>query len=230
VVETVQQYGGVPYLSKVGQDTLKRAMQNVGAVFGGESSAHFNFPQSYYQDSGLIALMAFWQALHRRGQSVSQIVSELPRWYHSGEINIRILSEDWVNVSKEVVACLAQSYRDEVQTYVLDIDGVSVYSPRVTEMPTENDLFLLAPGDDSGRLYRRVRDGYKPDWWFSLRRSNNEPLLRLNVETASKKNLEKQTVHLLRDVRRLCEEVGKADTEIVDWGAIPGLKKALKKS
>jgi phosphomannomutase len=230
VVETVQQHGGVPYLSKVGQDTLKRAMQNVGAVFGGESSAHFNFPQSYYQDSGLIALMAFWQALHRRGQSVSQIVSELPRWYHSGEINIRILSEDWVNVSKEVVARLTQSYRDEGQTYVLDIDGVSVYSPRVPEMPTENDLFLLAPGDDSGRLYRRVRDGYKPDWWFSLRRSNNEPLLRLNVETASKKNLEKQTVHLLRDVRRLCEEVGKADTEIVDWGAIPGLKKALKKS
>src|SRR5262249_32928231 len=38
VCETVLQYGGTPYLSKVGQETLKAAMQNVGAVYGGESS------------------------------------------------------------------------------------------------------------------------------------------------------------------------------------------------
>lgn len=229
VVETVLQHGGTPYLSKVGQDTLKRAMQNVGAVFGGESSAHFNFPQSFYQDSGLIALMALWQALHRRGQSLSQLIAELPKWHHSGEINVRILSEDWVNVSKEVVSRLTQAFRDEGQTYVLAIDGVSVYSPKVADVPTESDLFLPAPGDESGNLYRRVRPGYRPDWWFSLRRSNNEPLLRLNVETSSKKSLEKHTVQLLQQIRRLCEEVGQADTEVVDWGTIPGLKKALKK-
>ncbi len=229
VVETIWQHGGIPYLSKVGQDTLKRAMQNVGAVFGGESSAHFNFPQSYFQDSGLIALMAFWQALHRRGQTVSQAVAELPQWYHSGEINIRIASEDWVNVSKEVVARLAQQYRDAGETYVLTIDGVSVYSPKYPDIPTENDLFLPAPGDESGLLYRRVRPGYRPDWWFSLRRSNNEPLLRLNVETNSKKPLERHTVQLLRQIRSLCDEVGQAPTEIVDWGTIPSLKKALKK-
>jgi phosphomannomutase len=224
VVETVQRFGGVPYLSKVGQDTLKRAMQNVGAVFGGESSAHFNFPKSYYQDSGLIALMAFWQAIHRQGRKVSALIAELPLWYHSGEINIRILSEDWVHVSKEVVDRLTRSFREERQTYVLAIDGVSVYSPRRADIPTENDLFPLAPGDESGTLYRRVRAGYKPDWWFSLRRSNNEPLLRLNVETAVPETLETRTVELLHRVRQLCAEVGQAATEVVDWGTISGLK------
>src|SRR5579871_6609455 len=59
VVETIQQFDGSPYLCKVGQDTLKAAMQKVNAVWGGESSAHYNFPESYYQDSALIALMAF---------------------------------------------------------------------------------------------------------------------------------------------------------------------------
>jgi phosphomannomutase len=228
VCETVLQYGGVPYLSKVGQDTLKAAMQNVGAVYGGESSAHFNFPESYYQDSGLIALMAFWQALHASGQTVSQAIKALPKWHHSGEINVRILSEDWLDVSKGVVAMISESSRDAGKSYVLTIDGVSVYTPKVPEFPTETELFVRAPGDDAGTLYREVKPGYRPDWWVSLRRSNNEPLLRLNVEARSPKVLEKQTVRLLNEVRGLCKRLGGAATEVVDWGTIKGLKKKAK--
>jgi phosphomannomutase len=229
VVETIFQYGGTPYLSKVGQDTLKVAMQNIGAIYGGESSAHFNFPESYYQDSGLIALMAFCQALHASGQTVSQAVKALPKWYHSGEINVRILSEDWLAVSKNVVAKLAESYREGGKSYVLSIDGVSAYTPKVPEFHAETDLFTHAPGDETGNLYREVKPGYKPDWWLSLRRSNNEPLLRLNVEAQSKRTLEKQTVKLLKEVRGLCKQLGGAATEVVDWGTIPGLRKQFKR-
>jgi phosphomannomutase len=227
VVETILQYGGTPYLSKVGQDTLKVAMQNLGAVWGGESSAHFNFPESYYQDSGLIALLAFWQALHARGQTVSEAVKALPKWHHSGEINVRIQSEDWLAVSKAVVEKLAGDYRDAGKSYVLAIDGVSVYTPKVPEFGTETDLFAHATGDDTGNLYREVKPGYKPDWWVSLRRSNNEPLLRLNVEAQSKKTLEKQTVKLLNEVRGLCKKLGGAASEVIDWGMIKGLKKLV---
>jgi phosphomannomutase len=228
VCETVLEHGGTPYLSKVGQDTLKAAMQNVGAVYGGESSAHFNFPESYYQDSGLIALMAFWQALHASGKTVSQAVKSLPKWHHSGEINVRIQSEDWLNISKSVVAKIAESSRDSGKSYVLTIDGVSIYTPKVPKFSTEADLFARAPGDDAGALYFEVKPGYRPEWWVSLRRSNNEPLLRLNVEARSAKMLEKQTVRLLNEVRGLCKKLGGAATEIIDWGAIKGLRKKFK--
>ena len=55
--------------------------------------------------------------------------------------------------------------------------------------PTEADLFAAAPGDETGLLYREVKPSYRPEWWVSLRRSNNEPLLRLNVEARSPKLL-----------------------------------------
>lgn len=229
VIETIFTHGGEPILCKVGQDTLKAAMQNLDAVFGGESSAHFNFPESYYQDSGLIALMAFGQALHATKKSVSQTIAELPRWHQSGEMNIRILSEDWSEVGKKVSTELANRYRKNGDFYVLTIDGVSAYSPRLEEFRDETDLFRLAPGDDRGERYRRVAAGYRPDWWFSLRRSNNEPLLRLNLECASAKTIRKQTSELLAEVRDLCADLGDCETEVVDWGTLDGLKKNAHK-
>ena len=39
------------------------------------------------------------------------------------------------------------------------------------------------------------------DWWFNLRPSNTEPLLRLNVEASDKETLEKQRDALLRMIR-----------------------------
>ncbi len=229
VIETIQQFDGTPYLCKVGQDTLKAAMQKVNAVWGGESSAHYNFPESYYQDSGLIALMAFWQSLHAGGQTVSQIIESLPRWHHSGEINIRIHSDDWQNISKQVVDQIAKSYREEGNSYVLEIDGVSAYTPKVDEFADETALFTFAQGDENGLRYREVKPGYRPEWWFSLRRSNNEPLLRLNVESLSGKTLKKKTVQMLHEVRQLCKSVGEATTEVVDWGTLKGLKKKATK-
>jgi len=229
VVDTIQQFGGTPYLCKVGQDTLKAAMQKVGTVWGGESSAHYNFPESYYQDSGIIALMAFWQALHAGGKTVSEVIEALPCWHHSGEINIRVQSDDWQNISKQVVDQIAGSYREGGDSYVLEIDGVSVYTPKSETYADESVLFAAAPGDKDGQRYRHVMDGYRPDWWFSIRRSNNEPLLRLNVESSSGKTLKKKTVQMLQEVRGLCKSIGGAATDVVDWGTLKGLKKKAAK-
>jgi phosphomannomutase len=40
-----------------------------------------------------------------------------------------------------------------------------------------------------------------PDWWFNLRPSNTEPLLRLNVEADNEATLAKVTDEVLRMVR-----------------------------
>ncbi len=111
---------------------------------------------------------------------------------------------------------------------MLTIDGVSMYSPKVPEFATEAALFAPAPGDPAGERYRLVKPGYRPDWWFSLRRSNNEPLLRLNVESDSRRTVEKKTVQLLKEVRGLCKTLGGASTEVIDWGILKGLKKKVK--
>lgn len=40
-----------------------------------------------------------------------------------------------------------------------------------------------------------------PDWWFNVRGSNTEPLLRLNVEAASREQMERVRDHLLALIR-----------------------------
>jgi phosphomannomutase len=40
------------------------------------------------------------------------------------------------------------------------------------------------------------------DWWFNVRASNTEPLLRLNVEARTKEVLEERTRELLATIRK----------------------------
>jgi phosphomannomutase len=40
-----------------------------------------------------------------------------------------------------------------------------------------------------------------PDWWFNVRPSNTEPLLRLNVEARTESLLEEKTAAVLRVIR-----------------------------
>ena len=39
-----------------------------------------------------------------------------------------------------------------------------------------------------------------PDWWFNLRVSNTEPLLRLVIEAATEQGLEQKTAELRRRI------------------------------
>ncbi|MBD3233278.1 MAG: phosphomannomutase/phosphoglucomutase, partial [candidate division Zixibacteria bacterium] len=39
------------------------------------------------------------------------------------------------------------------------------------------------------------------DWWFNVRPSNTEPLLRLNVEASSPQQLREKTDHILGIIR-----------------------------
>jgi phosphomannomutase len=39
------------------------------------------------------------------------------------------------------------------------------------------------------------------DWWFNLRASNTQPLLRLNVEADDRKLLDDKTAEVLRLIR-----------------------------
>lgn len=47
-------------------------------------------------------------------------------------------------------------------------------------------------------------DGYKAefdDWWFNVRPSNTEPLIRLNLEAKSKEKMEEKVAELLKEIR-----------------------------
>jgi phosphomannomutase len=221
VIEVIRELGGVPVICKVGQDTVKEALESVRAVFGGESSGHFNFPGSYYQDSGLIALMTFWQSLHEMRASgattVSDVLRRLKAWEASGEINIKIKSKQWKKISARAVQELHDAASGKTDCTVLDIDGVGIYSPA-----TPADLFQPWKGHEA-RPFRRVNfasGDYRPEWWVSLRRSNNEPLIRLNVEAQDRGTMVERTGEFLAKVQAASKDETEVvvPTEIVDFG------------
>jgi phosphomannomutase len=218
VVQTVRANQGRAVISKVGQDSVRASMLSQRAIFGGESSAHFNFRDSFYQDAGIITLMVLWQELYERNMTVADIIKELDPWARSEEVNIRIESNDWRAISEKAMQSLQEQYQaqaGEQECYVSTLDGMSVYFPHDANVASVDDLFKPIP--ESNGTACEVHPAYTPDWWFNVRRSNNEPLLRLNVECRKRKDLDKRLKKLIKEVIDLCESAGDCRAEVDEY-------------
>jgi len=217
VPETVRAAGGVPVISRVGQDAAKVALAKTKAVFGGESSAHYNFPDTFCLDSGLFALITFWEMLIETGKTCSELLAELSPWPWSGEVNLRFECADWKSMSTEVIDAIKAEYTSPAKDcYLLDIDGASFVHPTDSRYPTSDDLFSIdTKNDPEGQTYRIVND-YTPKWWFNVRASNNEPLLRVNFETRNTSEVQSRTMELVDRIREICGD--RARVTIQDRG------------
>ncbi|MBU3028840.1 phosphomannomutase [Paracoccus marinaquae] len=140
----IEAAGGEPVVSKTGHAFIKRKMRDVGAIYGGEMSAHHYFRDFYYCDSGMIPWLLMIELLSRKGQTLAELLSERMRLYpSSGETNYHIDDPD------AAIARLIDRYEPEADGRD-DLDGVSL---------------------DFGT------------WRFNLRKSNTEPVVRLNLES-----------------------------------------------
>ncbi|SNT68526.1 phosphomannomutase [Paracoccus seriniphilus] len=140
----IESSGGEAVVSKTGHAFIKRKMRDVGAIYGGEMSAHHYFRDFYYCDSGMVPWLLMVELLSRKGKTLAELLSERMRLYpSSGETNYHIEDPD------AAIARLIDAYADQAQSRD-DLDGVSL---------------------DFG------------NWRFNLRKSNTEPVVRLNLES-----------------------------------------------
>jgi phosphomannomutase len=93
------------------------------------------------------------------GEPISELVAELHRYHHSGEINNEVADKE------RIFGELKEKYADGTMH---ELDGLKVTYP---------------------------------DWWFNVRGSNTEPLLRLNLEAKTKELLEQKMAELLTIIR-----------------------------
>ncbi|WP_432482176.1 phosphomannomutase/phosphoglucomutase [Kineococcus esterisolvens] len=166
VPEIVAEDGGVPVRTRVGHSFIKQRMAEEGAVFGGEHSAHYYFREFWSADTGMLAAMHVLAALAESDRPLSRLAAEYERYAASGEINSTVA--DAAATTARVLAAereLAAAEGRELE--VDDLDGLTVTSPGTASAPM---------------------------WWFNLRASNTEPLLRLNAEGA-----DAATMALVRD-------------------------------
>ncbi|UKJ64103.1 phosphomannomutase/phosphoglucomutase [Cellulosimicrobium cellulans] len=141
--------------TRVGHSFIKALMASEDAVFGGEHSGHFYFRDFLGADSGLLAAMHVLAALSEQDRPLSDLVGGLDPYVRSGEV--------------DVPAAEPAAARAAVLKALGTADGAA--SLEVDEMDELDGLTVARwHGDDP--------------WWFNLRASNTEPVLRLNVEAA----------------------------------------------
>ncbi|MEK7494467.1 MAG: phosphomannomutase/phosphoglucomutase [Patescibacteria group bacterium] len=159
VKEIIEENGGTAKECKVGHANIKRQMRDEGAVFAGELSGHYYFEENSFAEAGTLPAILLLNLMAETGESISQIVKEIRRYHHSGEINSEV--ED----KERVLATLKEKYADGSQH---ELDGLKV------EYPT---------------------------WWFNVRASNTEPLLRLNLEAETLEEMKEKEAELLTIIR-----------------------------
>jgi len=119
-LDIVSRLGGKAVQSKSGHAFIKQRMREVDAVYGGEMSAHHNFRDFSYADSGMIPWLLVTQVMSQRKTSLSALVGERMRAFPaSGEINRKV--ED----ARAVMARIEAKYTPGADS-VDRTDGLSV--------------------------------------------------------------------------------------------------------
>ena len=161
VPEVIAEAGGHGVRTRVGHSFIKGEMARHNAVFGGEHSAHYYFRDFWFADTGMLAALYVLKELGEQQGPLSSLVASYQRYAASGEINSTV-----ADVAAATARVREWAARQDVVTD--DLDGfTATHDP---DEPTDE------PTDEA-----RPRDRM---WWFNLRASNTEPLLRLNVEAA----------------------------------------------
>jgi phosphomannomutase len=177
VPQTIRAAGARAIRTNVGHSLIKDIMRETGAVFGGEHSAHYYFRDFWGADNGMLAALHVIAELGRGLDPLSTLSTRYSPYVQSGEIN---------SVVADVDSALARIRKAFADRGTFDtLDGLTVSS----EDRVANSL---PPQDDETR----------PFWWFNVRASNTEPLLRLNVESGSLARMESVRDEVLALIRQ----------------------------
>jgi phosphomannomutase len=78
-------------MNRTGHTFIKARMREEDAPFGGESSGHYYFRDSFYADKGIVPFLMILQMVSQSGKSLAELAEPLMRDYVvSGEINFTV--------------------------------------------------------------------------------------------------------------------------------------------
>src|SRR5690606_22619194 len=94
VYDYIAKYGGQPIMWKTGHSLIKQKIKTEKAPFGGELSGHIFFAdRNYGYDDALYAGLRVVEILSQTGQSIEDLLSDLPQAYNTPEIRIDTTEE-----------------------------------------------------------------------------------------------------------------------------------------
>lgn len=116
--DMIDEVGGKAVITRVGHSLIKARMEEVDAVFGGESSGHYFYKTEFGTfDMPLVLLVKFLQFVSEQDKPLSKIIAPYKKYYHSGEINSEVQDK------QGVMDRLIERYQD---AEISRLDGVTI--------------------------------------------------------------------------------------------------------
>jgi phosphomannomutase/phosphoglucomutase len=113
--------GGTPVMWKTGHSLIKDKMKELGAPIAGEMSGHMFFTEGFYgHDDALYAAARLLRIVADSRQSVSELLSDVPRFVSTPELRVDCPDERKFEIVAEATAHF-RALHD-----VIDVDGVRV--------------------------------------------------------------------------------------------------------
>lgn len=176
VSEAIQAAHGVPVMCRVGHAFIKQQMRAAQGLFAGELSMHFYFRDLWNAESGDLGLLLLLKLMATSGRPLSELWRPLKKYAKTSELNSKV--------------------SDKTATLQRIEERFVPFASSVSKLDGLRLEFNVAADGSKG-----------PEaWWFSVRPSNTEPLMRLVVEAVSPEVLaarRDELLALIRDVRHL---------------------------
>jgi len=121
LIDEIRRLGGNPIIFKTGHSLIKAKMKEIGAVFTGEMSGHLFFADEYYgYDDALYAAARLLRILSNSDQTITAMLSSVPRYYATPELRVKSSDEEKFAVVNKVLEHFRASFD------VIDVDGARI--------------------------------------------------------------------------------------------------------
>ena len=117
VKEFIEENGGRVDLCRVGHSLIKKQMRDEGAIFAGELSGHYYFDENFKAELSSLAVIMIMNLLNENGETLSEKIKHLKKYFHSGEINSDVQNKETVFIK------LKEKYRNGS---INELDGVRI--------------------------------------------------------------------------------------------------------
>lgn len=184
--DTVLENNGIPIISKQGHTFVKSQMNKYKAIYGGEASGHHYFGQFGFMDSGAITIAIFIKILIQKNlkPKINQNLDE-----NFDEKSTQINQQKTLKASQLCKKWSEKYFVSGEQNFVLP---KNLTMAKVVEIIKENYSKSTISELDGITVYDILSK-------FTIRGSNTEPLLRINVET----KMENKTKEILDKIKKV---------------------------
>ena len=143
VTQVIERRGGQPIMWITGHSFIKDKIKELRAPFGGELSGHIFFNDNFFgHDDAAYASLRLLQYLERKGQTLSQAVSTLPKFVTSPEIKLGLADDiKFKFIKNTITKDLKKAFPDAEYNM---IDGVRLDTPSsmVTIRASQNGPYI----------------------------------------------------------------------------------------